>query len=109
MGEKLKEVLKKKRALYPIILLGELAIVIAIAVIFDLETHNSPFAAVAIYIIGGTIIWFLIKICKDHKSELAAIRFEAMGVSVLVWLYFVIGLLTSLLVLFLPLMILGIM
>lgn len=70
----MKKILKKKRILFPLIFLGELAIFITIAIIFDLETNNSLYGVIFAYILFGTFVWFLIKIIKNHKTKLSTIK-----------------------------------
>jgi len=62
--------LKKKRVLFPLIFFGQLAVFIAIAIIFNLETHNSVLGAIYGYTMCFTIIGFIIKFLKDHKKQI---------------------------------------
>jgi len=80
-----------KFALLILILMVELVVFITIAYVFDFETENSLFGAIAIYTIVGTLIGFLVKIIKDHKRELSLMKMPVMGYSVLFNLYFLIS------------------
>ena len=100
----MKNMLKKKRVLFPLIFLGELAIVIIIAIIFDLEMGNSLYGDVTVSITFATFVWFLFRIIKDHKAELSKMRIPLFEfLSVLGWIYFaivimIIGLIVNFLV-----------
>ena len=65
--------------------------------VFDFETHNSWYSIIVIYTVFGTILGFLIKIVKSHKTELLEKEMPPglsffFGGSILNNLYFVIGL-----------------
>jgi len=66
----MKDMLKKKIVLFPLILFGQLVITLTIAIVFNLETTNSVLSAIYAYILCFTIICFLIKILKDHKKQI---------------------------------------
>jgi len=85
--KKIKQMLKKKRILFPLIFFGEIAITIIIAHVFGLETSNSPLGAVFSFVMGFTFIIFLLKIIKDHKAELIAIRIPFIEISIIWVLY----------------------
>jgi len=82
-----KKILKQKKILFPFIFLVELAILIAIAIIFNLETDNSLYGAVFAFVIWGTFLWFLIKIVKDHKTKLSTVKIPLFGISS-TWLFY---------------------
>ena len=87
----MRGILKRKRVLFPLILLGESAIFITIAIVFNLGMSNSIFNAVNAFVMNFTVAIFLAKIIKDHKTELSTIKFPGFGffdTSVLVMLYF---------------------
>jgi len=62
--------LKKKRVLFPLMFFSHLAVFVAIALIFNLETHNSVLGVIYAYTMGFMVIGFLIKILKDHKKQI---------------------------------------
>ena len=70
----MKILIKKKRFLFPLIFLGELTVIITVVSIFNLETHNSFFALISVYTLFSTLAYFLIRIRRDHKEELYAIK-----------------------------------
>ncbi|MCL2457013.1 MAG: hypothetical protein FWD19_05650 [Defluviitaleaceae bacterium] len=84
-----KNLFKKKRVLFPLIFFGEIIIVLVIGEIFNLETNNSPLGAVYAYVMGFTLLGFIFKILKDHKSEISNMKIPLWG-SVLGSLYLVI-------------------
>ena len=88
----MKEMLKQKRVLFPIIFCAELVLILSIASIFNLETDNTLFGGIAIYVIFCTLVWFLIRIIKDHKIQLSTMKIPLYGFNVLNYLYFIIAL-----------------
>jgi len=88
----------KKRVLFPLIFASELVILIAIANIFGLETENTLYGAVFVFIIFATFIGFLLKIVKDHKDELATMKIPFITSSALKHIYFLIALTTVILI-----------
>ena len=103
-----KQQLKKKRFLFPLIFLGWIAIVSIIANVFGLETENTMFGGISVLVMFSTCIWFLIKTIKDHKAKLATVRIPFYGVTVLTGLYFITALLTFLVLLHTVLLITGV-
>ena len=97
-----KDVIKKKRVLFPLIFLGELGVLIAVANIFSLETDNTLYGLIFVYILFITIVVFLIRIIKDHKNELSTIKLPLSGGSVLWSLYFITALIILILIIMLP-------
>ena len=93
----MKKILNQKKVLFPLIFVTELVILIVIANIFDLETDNTLYGAAFAYILFITIIWFLIRIIKDHKKELSVMVIPLYKTSVLHFLYFLTGLLIAIL------------
>ena len=87
----MRNLLKKKRVLFPLIFLGELAIVIIIAIIFDLETGNSLYGEISSSIMFATFVWFLFRIAKDHKTKLSAIKIPLFEISVIWVIYYAIA------------------
>ena len=98
----MKDFLKRKRILFPLIFFGQIAIVAIISLIFELETDNSPLGVAYAYIMGFTVIWFATKIIKEHKTELIDKKVPFMGqLTILGMLYtliavmiFVLGIIT---------------
>jgi len=95
----MKDIIKKKRVLFPLIFFGEIIIIAVIAKIFDLETSNSPLGIIYAYIMDFTLIGFLIKIRKDYKSTIAKMEMPARLI-VLGWFYFLMFILITVMVLF---------
>ena len=94
----IKEIIKKKKILFPIIFLGELVVLTAVAIIFDLEINNTLYGLIFVYILFITIVIFLIKIIKDHKLELSTMKLPLFGDSVLRVLYFATALIIFILI-----------
>jgi len=68
-------------------ILGELLIFIAIAIIFNVNTKNSLYGTICVYILFGTLSWFLLKIVKDHKNELSNIKIPLFELPILWMIY----------------------
>ena len=96
----------KKRILYPVILLLQISVLFLISAIFDLETTNSWFGFIGAYVFFGTIVLFLIRIVKDHKTTLASVVLPfPFNMQALTFVYFAIGIIVLGLVLMAPLFI----
>ena len=65
---------KQKRFLYPSALVLQISAVLLIGHLFGLETANSLLGLIWAYIFFGTIVYFLIKIIKEHKAMLAVVE-----------------------------------
>ena len=65
----MKKTIMKKRVLYPLVFFGELAIVMLIARIFDLETENSLYGGICATLMALTIMVFFIKIIQEYKTK----------------------------------------
>ena len=94
--KKVFEILKLKRVLFPLVLFGQLAIFMAIATAFRLETHNSPLGFTYAVVMSVTIVCFCLKTIKDHREWLKSTKDPIFGVPIL------------LILLYLPIFILGI-
>jgi len=89
--EKMKQMIKKKKVSFPLIFFGQIIIFIAIANIFGLETGNSLLGGIYAVIMFFTLMWFLIKIIKDHKTELNRVTVPLIGISIIWVLYLAIA------------------
>ena len=87
----MKRLLKRKRVLFPIIFFGQIVIFILIAIIFGLETENSPLGTVYAYTLIVTLIGFCVKIIKDHKIRLTEFKMPIFPISALSLLYFAVA------------------
>jgi hypothetical protein len=84
----MKNIIKKKRVLFPIIFFGEIAIVAVIAIIFDLETGDSPLGVAYAYVMAFTLMGFVLKILKDHKTELSNMELPFVGS--IIWMLYTV-------------------
>lgn len=110
---KLKEALKKKKILFPLISIVQLVILVTIANVFDLETEDTLFGGVFVLVVFGTFIGFLIKIIRDHGDELSKMKMPPFmnlaETSVLTNLYFLLSIIIFGLVVGLVLFLLGVL
>ena len=67
-----KELLKKKRVLFPVIFFSEIALFILLAAILDLEFRTSWLRMVYVLTIIFTLINFSYAIIKDYRAKLVA-------------------------------------
>ena len=79
--------LKKKKVLFPIIFFLEIFLIVQIANIFEIETANSLYGGIVMIIINCTVLIFVIKIIKDHKTYLSEVKMSVMGESLLLYCY----------------------
>jgi len=103
MGKVIKNALKKKRVLFPLILFFELAIITIIARVFSFETENSLYGLISAYIIFITFVVFIFMIIKDHKVKLVSTKIPYIDISVLWVFYFAMVLIIFILVIIAPL------
>ena len=71
---RIKELLKKKRVLYPVILFCEIAVFILLAAILNLEYRTSWLRIVYVMTMCSTLISFSYAIIKDYKTRLDVIK-----------------------------------
>ena len=83
----MKNFLRKKRFLFPTVFVVQILIVIVIANVFSLETHNSLLGSIYAVVMVATIICFLVKIIKDHKTALTDIKIPFVEISV-IWIFY---------------------
>jgi len=69
-----KELLKKKRVLFPVIFFSEIVVFILLAAILDLEFRTSLLRIVYVMIMCFTLTGFLNEIIKDYRARLVAIK-----------------------------------
>jgi len=86
----MKRILRKKRFLFPIIFFAQILIAAVVGIVFELETTNSPLGATYAVVMVVTIIYFLVKIIKDHKTVLTDVKIPFLGLSVIWILYLAI-------------------
>ena len=86
----MREKFKQKRILFPLIFLSQFVTLTVIARIFGLETENSLYGDISIFIMFSTFGWFLFRIIKDHKQYLISKNMPFDGYPVLWMIYFAI-------------------
>jgi len=84
----MKKLLKKKRFLYPLILIGQIMIVAIVAAVFDLETYNSVLGVIYTYTLLITLICFVVVIIRDHKVTLFNIKVPYFEIPIVLWLLY---------------------
>jgi len=67
---KTKELLKKKRVLFPVIFLSEIVVFILLAAILDLEFRTSLLRIVYVMTMCATLADFSYEIIKDYRARL---------------------------------------
>ena len=65
-----KDLLKKKRVLFPVIFLSEIVVFILLAAILDLEFRTSLLRIIYVLIICYTLTGFSNEIIKDYRARL---------------------------------------
>jgi len=91
----MKNFLKKKRFLFPFIFIIQIVLFVLIANIFNLETGNSIVGMIYYFMMVVAVLWFLLRIIKDHKTKLSETKlplFGVFGITALIGIRFVIAL-----------------
>jgi len=86
----MKNLLKRKRVLFPIIFFGQILVFILLSAVFSYEFEDTTLNLVPTFAMLATFIWFLLKVSRDYKEKLSSIKIPPFNIPIVALFYLVV-------------------